>query len=155
MSRAIQDQLTGNHCFGCGPENADGLRIKSYWQPDDTTTCRFKPSARHCAGPAAILNGGIIATLIDCHCVCTAMAHAYRLEGRRIGATPPIWFATGSMSIDYLAPARIDGPVDLVARVREFSERKSIVTCELNSGDEICARAEIIAVRVPAEWSRD
>ena len=33
---AFQDMLPGNTCFGCGPANERGLRIKSYWDNDDS-----------------------------------------------------------------------------------------------------------------------
>jgi len=28
---AIQDQMTGNHCWGCGADNPEGLQLKSFW----------------------------------------------------------------------------------------------------------------------------
>ncbi len=28
---ALQDLISHNHCYGCGPDNPDGLQIKSYW----------------------------------------------------------------------------------------------------------------------------
>lgn len=31
QGKAFQDQIPNNHCFGCGPENASGLQIKSHW----------------------------------------------------------------------------------------------------------------------------
>lgn len=153
-AQAIQDQIAGNHCFGCGPDNAGGLQIKSYWQDDGTTICRFEPRNHLCAGPAEVLNGGIVATLIDCHCVCTAMAHAYVTAGREIGTAPQIWFATGSLDIDYKSPAPIDRLVELVAEVTESTDRKTVVKCRLSSGDEICAQGEVVAVRVPDEWHK-
>ena len=32
---AFQDLIPDNHCYGCGPHNAHGLRIKSYWDVDN------------------------------------------------------------------------------------------------------------------------
>ena len=93
QGRAIQDQLGGdNYCFGCGPQNPDGLQIKSYWEGEETV-CRFEARPAFAAGPRQLLNGGIIATLIDCHSVCTAMALAYRAEGRPPGARCRPYFA--------------------------------------------------------------
>ena len=148
--QAIQDQISGNHCFGCGPRNEGGLQIKSYWTGDNQTTVRFEPQKHQCAGPADLVNGGIIATVIDCHGVCTAMAHAYRLEGRTIGSDPKLWFVTGSLQVSYKAPTPIATPFDVVAEVTEWAEKKTIVRCELISGEQVCATGEIIAVRVPA-----
>ena len=149
---AIQDQIRGNHCFGCGPDNAGGLRIKSYWQNDGSTICHYRPESRHAAAAATILNGGIVATLIDCHCVCTAMADAYRREGREIGSDPMIWYATGSLDVRYLEPAALAGTVELIARVTDAGERKSMVRCTLSTGGLLCAEGDVVAVRVPSGW---
>ena len=148
---AIQDQIPGNHCFGCGPLNEGGLQIKSFWQPDDSTICHFAPQSHQCAGPASIVNGGIISTVIDCHCVCTAMAHAYRRAGRPIGSDPKLWFVTGSLLVSYKAPTPINRGFDVVARVAESTDKKTIVRCELLSGGEVCAEGEVVAVSVPEE----
>ncbi|NVK40021.1 MAG: PaaI family thioesterase [Oceanospirillaceae bacterium] len=152
---AFQDQIPGNHCFGCGPANAGGLRIKSYWHSDDSAICRFQPSPHHCAGPERTLNGGIIATLIDCHCVCTAIADAYRRDGRTIGEGKAIWYATGKLEISYRAPAPIDAELELKARIDEISERKTILSCSLGANGRSFADARVVAVRVADDWRGD
>lgn len=145
--------MGGNHCWGCGSDNPKGLQIKSHWE-DDIAVCRFVPRPEHMAGPTHILNGGIIATVIDCHTVCTAMAELYRLEGRPIGSDPIIWCATASLEITYLKPTPLDQPVFLQAKVSEVSasRRKVKVECSLFSGQTECAKASVLAVRVPDEW---
>lgn len=149
--KAIQDQMAGNHCYGCGPENPAGMQIKSYWD-GNASRCRYQPRPEQCAGPTHIVYGGTIASLIDCHCVGTAMAVQYEREGRAIGEGEPIWCVTGRLTVDYLAPTPIGHPVDLVATVREATERKVILDCTVTSGDEATARGEVIAIRVPPEW---
>jgi len=57
-----------------------------------------------------------------------------------------------SLKIDYLAPTPISGPMELHARVRTASGRKRVVECTVRSGGRYCARAEVVAVEVPAEW---
>jgi len=152
---AFQDQIPDNHCFGCGPSNTGGLGIKSYWQPDGTAICRFRPSAHHCAGPERTLNGGIIATLIDCHCVCTAIADAYRRAGRTIGQGDRIWYATARLDVSYLAPAPIDAELEIEARIDEISDRKTVLHCTLGVAGRRCAEARVVAVRVPDDWRDD
>src|SRR5687767_13585561 len=99
MTKAIQDQLgIENRCYGCGPDNPDGLHIKSYWEGNETV-CRWTPRPAFAAGPPDVLNGGVIATLLDCHGIGTAIANCYRLEGRELGSEPHVWCVTGSMSI--------------------------------------------------------
>jgi acyl-coenzyme A thioesterase PaaI-like protein len=148
---AIQDQIPHNHCFGCGTLNPRGLHIKSFVEEDEAV-CTFVPSPDHMAGPTTVLYGGIIAAVIDCHSVCTAIADAYRAAGQEIGSEPHRWCVTASLRIDYLAPTPIDRPVELRARVREKSGRKRIVECTMRSDGREVARAEVVAVEVPAGW---
>ncbi len=151
MPTAIQDAVPHNRCWGCGTLNPRGLQIKSY-EEGDGAVCRFQPSPDHMAGPTHVLNGGIIATVIDCHTICTAIAHAYRAAGRPLGSEPLIWCVTASLKVDYLAPTPIAGPVELRARVRESRGRKHVVECTLAAGGQVCAWGETIAVEVPPEW---
>ncbi len=147
---AFQDQMRGNYCWGCGSLNEQGLRIRSYWSGDEAV-CTWKPKVYHSAGPQHILNGGIIATIIDCHCVCTAIAAAYRAENREIGTEPLIWYVTGSLQVKYLRPTPIDEPVVLRAQIKEMNERKTFLSCSLLARGKECAYGEVVAVRVSAK----
>lgn len=151
MSVAFQDLIPGNNCWGCGPNNAQGLHTKSYWDGDEAV-CEWQPRPPYFAGPEHILNGGIIATLVDCHGVCTAIADIYRSEGREIGSPPDVWCATASLNLTYLRPVPIDEPVVLRARVLERADRRITVACSLSSAGKERARAELVAVRVPESW---
>jgi len=149
---AIQDQIPNNHCYGCGTRNELGLQIKSYWQSDVEATCEFEPSLHHCAGPTHFLNGGIISTIIDCHCVCMAIAKGYQVRGQEVGIGEPVWFATGNLNVSFLKPVSISSAVILTARVVEIFDKKIVLECELLSNGELCCRAEVIAVKVPNVW---
>ncbi|MFM2587671.1 PaaI family thioesterase [Vibrio sp. TBV020] len=149
---AIQDQIPNNHCYGCGTRNELGLQIKSYWQSDVEATCEFEPSLHHCAGPTHFLNGGIISTIIDCHCVCMAIAKGYQVRGQEVGIGEPVWFATGNLNVSFLKPVSISSAVILKARVVEIFDKKIALECELLSNGELCCRAEVIAVKVPNAW---
>lgn len=152
---AIQDQIGGNHCWGCGTLNPDGLQIKSHWLGDGRATCTFMPRPAHMAGPTHVVNGGILATVIDCHSVCTAIAHAYAAEGRAIGSAPDLWCATGSLNITYLRPTPINQPMLLAAQILADDGKRITVACTVASGGKECARAEAVAVRVPSTWRKD
>jgi acyl-coenzyme A thioesterase PaaI-like protein len=151
--QTFQDNIPGNYCWGCGRINEHGLQIKSYWSGDEAV-CTWRPKPYHAAGPRHILNGGIIATIIDCHCVCTAIAAAYRAEGREIGTEPLIWYVTQSLQVTYLRPTPIDQPLVLRARIKEINEKTTVLTCSLseNGRGEECAQGEVVAVRVPSAW---
>lgn len=156
---SFQQQIPDNHCYGCGPQNSQGLKIESRWvngKAGELSVCEFQPLPHHNAGPEHFLNGGIIATVIDCHAVCTAIARACLDESRAIGQPDQqgetIWFATGSLSIRYLKPAAIDKSITVEARVREAKPKKITLDCTVWSKGVQCAEAEVIAVRVPGSW---
>ena len=148
---AIQDRISDNHCYGCGVENPLGMQIKSHWD-GETSICRYTPRPEQCAGPTQYVYGGTIASLIDCHCNCTAMAHQYELEGREIGEDPQVWCVTGRLTVNYLAPTPIDKPVELQATIVESSGKKTVLTCKLYSEDTLTAEGEVISIRVPESW---
>jgi acyl-coenzyme A thioesterase PaaI-like protein len=148
---AFQDRMEEVHCFGCGPTNPEGLRLKTHWQGEESVSF-FRAKPHLCAGPKSLLNGGIIATVLDCHGIGTAVADAYRREGREIGEGRVIAFATGRMTVGYLAPVPIDQEVEIRGRVVEAHEKKSRIECSLLAGGQECATADIVAVRVPAAW---
>ena len=89
---AFQDQMHDNFCWGCGADNPDGLHLKSHWE-GNVAVAQWRPHREHAAGPRHVLNGGIIATLLDCHGVCIAIADAYAREHREIASDPDLWYA--------------------------------------------------------------
>jgi acyl-coenzyme A thioesterase PaaI-like protein len=146
---AFQDQYLDARadCWGCGRNNHAGLHIKSYWDGDEAVA-HYTP-AEHFTGHKGVLNGGIIATLMDCHSMGLAMAHAHRAEGRQIGSQPLVTYVTGSLKVDYLKPTPLNGqPVELRARVERVEGRKTYMTCRLLAGGVETARGEILGVRI-------
>jgi len=74
---AIQDRfLPDMTCFGCGPANAKGLLLKSYQADGGRTVAEFTPWPEHDNG-LGFLNGGIIATLLDCHSATPVLVAAH------------------------------------------------------------------------------
>lgn len=147
--KAFQDWYPDHlsHCYGCGRLNEHGLQIKSYWDGDEAV-CTFHPRSYHLAVPGYVY-GGLIASLIDCHCTGTASAAAYRAEGRAMDTEPPLRFLTASLQVDYLSPVPIDSQIVVRATVKEIKGRKVVVTATLFAGSEECARGEVVAVQVP------
>jgi acyl-coenzyme A thioesterase PaaI-like protein len=144
---AFQDQGSVEYCHGCGADNEKGLQIKSYWDGEEAiATWRAQP--HHCGGSKEIVNGGIIASLIDCHSLNLAIAHAYRSEGRPIGSAPRIGYVTGNLNVAYLKPTPIDQPLQLRARITKIEGRKAWVSCTLSAGGQLCATGEVLGIRV-------
>lgn len=147
---AFQDQGSVHHCHGCGAANEKGLQIKSYWDGDEAVaTWRAMP--HHCGGTRENVNGGIIASLIDCHSLNLAIAYAYRAEGRAIGSAPLIGYVTANMNISYLKPTPIHEPIQLRARIAKLEGRKAWVNCTLSAAEELRVTGEVLGVRV--EWT--
>ena len=115
---------------------------------------RFVPQEYHCAAPKHFVNGGIISTLIDCHCICTAVAAAYFRDGRPIGSPPHYYYATAKLSIDYLRPSPIDSPLELNAEIMQASPRSFDLHCKLLAEGKVCAEGVVTAIQVDAAWMR-
>ena len=150
---AIQDNIPNNNCYGCGPDNPTGMRIKSNWEGDECV-CRYMPEPDQCAGPPQFVYGGTIASLIDCHSCCAAMSNYYQHEGREIGEGPEIWCVTGRLTVNYLEPTPIDTEIELRAKVAECTDRKSIVLSTVWANGLQTAEGEVVAVRVPEAWKQ-
>lgn len=150
---AIQDQLGGNHCWGCGIDNPDGLQLRSSWLGGGRATLDWQPWPRFMAGPTHVLNGGVISTVFDCHGVCTAIADLADGEGVDLSADAGLWAVTAALEVRYLAPTPIDAAVHVDAEVTERGTRKRIVEATMRSGDTPTATARIVAVRVEG-WRR-
>jgi acyl-coenzyme A thioesterase PaaI-like protein len=146
---AFQDQGSVHHCHGCGADNERGLRLKSYWDGDGAVA-NWQAEPHHCGGTQGNLNGGIIASLIDCHSLNLAIAHAYRVAGRAIGSAPRIGYVTASLQVTYAKPTPIDQPLELRARITKLEQRKAWVNCTLSAAGEVRATGEVLGVRV--EW---
>lgn len=129
-------------CFGCGPANELGLRIRSFACGDETI-CEWQPQKHHEAYPG-MLNGGIIGSLIDCHANWTA---AYFLMRHNAAQTLPCT-VTAEFSVKLLRPTPTDAPVLLTARVAELKEDRAVVEVELTAGGKLCATGRGLFVAV-------
>ncbi|MEL6864344.1 MAG: PaaI family thioesterase [Bacteroidota bacterium] len=142
----FQDHMPGNTCFGCGRDNHFGLQISSFWEGEEAV-CIWNSEEKY-AGWKGILNGGILATLIDCHCMGTAMAAAYKAEDRSLDTEPEYRYATGTLNIKYVAPTPNDKAIELRTKILEIKGRKVVMSCTALSEGKPTAEAEVIAIRV-------
>jgi acyl-coenzyme A thioesterase PaaI-like protein len=130
-------------CFGCGPANPKGLHIRSFVQGDEVLAT-WRPEPHHEAFPG-VLNGGIIGSLLDCHCNWTA---AWHLMQRQQLAHPPCT-VTADYAIRLLRPTPTDGPVALSARVVESTADRATIEGVLTAGGKPRAtcRGTFVAVQ--------
>lgn len=149
-------QLT---CFGCGPANADGLRLKSYPADEAGTAdtadtadtedgaeaglvvATFRPWPQHDNG-VGFLNGGIISTLLDCHSA-AAVTHTAHEHGWQ---TPdvPLPFVTAGLDVRFLRPSPLHDAVLLRAHVTQANERQVDAEVELVWDDKVRAAATAV-----------
>ena len=132
-----------NACFGCGPANPDGLRIRSLVRVDGLVVAEWTGARRYEAFPG-MLNGGIIGALLDCHCNWTA-AHALMVE--RGEPTPPCT-VTAEYAIALRRPTPSTAPLTLEARPVELTGSRVTVEGTLSAGGEICATCRGLFVAV-------
>ena len=140
---SLQDRYAAaTSCFGCGPANARGLRIKSFIEGDEVVAT-WQPESHHEAFPG-VLNGGIIGTLLDCHANWTAAEHLMRATG----ADRPPSTVTADLAVRYLRPTPTDAPVTLRAHVISSDDRRATVAATLEAGGRETATAEATFVAV-------
>ena len=151
---ALQDAWPNGTCYGCGPANPQGLHIKSYWDADgETVIATFQPAPQYNAGFPNVMYGGLIAALIDCHSVWTAIATTYKAEGREHGGLPAISYVTGTITVRFLQPTPLDTLIQIRARVTELHPRKALVTSTVHAGDLVTAEGTVLAVRFAQDKS--
>ncbi len=143
MSKSLQEQFAPHGaCFGCGPANADGLRIRSVVHGDEVV-CTWQPETKHEAFPG-MLSGGIAGTLLDCHCNWTAAWHLMQ----KLGTPTPPCTVTAEYTVKLRRPTPTTEPVLLKSRVVESSDDKVRVAATLEAGGKVCATCEGVFVAV-------
>jgi len=149
--KAFQDLYPDEfcHCYGCGRLNEHGLQIKSYWQGDEAVTI-FGPQPYH-TGISGYVYGGLIASLIDCHCIGAAAAAKHRAENPGKDPRTLPRFVTAALHVDYLRPTPLGVLLELRARAEEIKERKVVVAATLSANGAVCARGRVVAVRMPED----
>ena len=102
--RPIQDYYPDNVaiCYGCGRNNPHGLHIQTMWEGTEGV-CRFTPESHHTAFPGYVY-GGLIASLIDCHSMGTAIAAAHQGAGLEPSLDSDLTYVTANLNVDYLKP---------------------------------------------------
>lgn len=142
--KSIQETYAPNlACFGCGPANPKGLHVRSFPNGDEVIA-EFLPE-KYQEAFEGMLNGGIIGTLLDCHCNWTAAWHLMN----KLGLDHPPCTVTAEYSIKLRRPTPTDQPVKLVARVVESTDELAVVEGELIAHDKVTAtcRGKFVSVK--------
>lgn len=140
---SIQERLyPESTCFGCGRANLNGLQLESY-PGDEGVVATFTPRESHSNGMGS-LNGGIIATVLDCHSGAAVLSGSVGADG----LLAELWVTAG-LEIRYRRPTFLDHPCELQARITERSDSSMVVSATLSSEGKVRVQAESRWARLP------
>jgi acyl-coenzyme A thioesterase PaaI-like protein len=140
---SLQDRYAPhNRCFGCGPANEKGLRIKS--RPDGDALVADWQAEPHHEAFTGMLNGGIIGALLDCHSNWTA---AWYLMRQAQSASLPCT-VTAEFHVKLRKPTPSTAPIHLRAHVVESAVDRATVEATLESGGTVTATCRGVFVAV-------
>jgi len=133
-----------NICFGCGPANEKGLKIRSFETAEGGFVARWRAQSHHQAFPG-MLNGGICGALLDCHSNWCAAMHLMK----KSGASEPPCTVTADFAVKLKRPTPVDGEITLRAKVVESGDDRATVEAELEAGGKVTAtcRGTFVAVK--------
>lgn len=141
--KSLQERYAPNGtCFGCGPRNDKGLRIRSFLEGDDVVL-RFRAEPHHAAFPG-VVNGGIIGVLFDCH---LNWAAAYALmKAKGADHVPPT--VTADYAVKLKRPTPIEAEITIRARAVDVTGDRCSVEGTLEAGGKVTAtcRGTFVAV---------
>jgi uncharacterized protein (TIGR00369 family) len=118
-----------NHCFGCGHDNPQGMRLKFTLDEESRQAiCHFKLSRKY-TGPPGHSHGGIIATILD-----EAMGKVNKFRN--------VLALTSSMEIKYLKPVPLGHALTVTAQEQSVDGRRHINMAEIiNAKGDVLARS--------------
>ncbi len=119
---SLQDRFAPNsECFGCGPANPQGLRIKSRVE-GDAVVADWTPSAHHKAFEGYV-SGGILGVLFDCHSNWAAVH--YLMAARGLPRPPDT--VTAQYSVTFLRPTPLGRTLHFASKLVEIQGNRAAV----------------------------
>jgi len=143
VTKSLQETYApDNMCFGCGPANEKGLRIRSFERGDELVA-EWRASPHHLAFEG-VVNGGICGALLDCHSNWTAARHLMKARG---AAELPST-VTADFHVTLKRPTPIAATLQLRARVVESEGDRAVVEATIEADGKVTAtcRGTFVAV---------
>lgn len=131
-----------NRCFGCGPANPKGLRIRSF-EDAEGLRAEWTPEPHHEAWEGAV-NGGIAGALLDCHSNWAAAIHLMRQTGGEVLPST----VTAEFHVKLLRVTPSGGPLTLRARVVDSKGSRATVEASIEAGGQTTATCRGVFVAV-------
>jgi acyl-coenzyme A thioesterase PaaI-like protein len=141
IQESLYPELT---CYGCGHSNPHGFHLRSYPE-GDLIVAEFVPRPEHDNG-FGFVNGGVIATVLDCHGAASVMREVVQ-RGWRDSAGAPTPFITASFDVKFHRPTPLGSTVRLTASPESVEQSQILVRSELAVGGKL--RASMLATWLP------
>ena len=131
--------LPKNHCFACGKDNPDGMRLKFFFDDDHHRAwCKFKLPRKY-QGPPGHAHGGIIATLLD-----EAMGKVNKLRS--------VVALTSSMAIEFVKPVPLGKSLIVEGTEQDVQGRRHFNVAEIRDEQgTVLARSQGVFIAVDPE----
>lgn len=130
--KSLQDQYAAKSvCYGCGPANENGFQIKSFIE-GDKVIAHWMPKDHHNAFPN-VLNGGVIGTLLDCHC--NWAAAYYLMKDQELDETPCT--VTADYTIKLLRPTPMGTVLTLEATLDHIKKNRAVINGKIMIDDSV------------------
>lgn len=145
MKREIRNPYTsikGYQCFGCAPDNTQGLRMR-FHEDGERVVCLWEPEA-HFQGFGNILHGGIHASLHD-----EAAAWAVFVKCGTSGMTTSLSLRFHRPAFTHQGPLRIEALVSSTDR-----HLVTLATSLLDGAGRVCSEAEVVYFTWPEPIAR-
>lgn len=125
-----------NCCFGCGPGNKHGLKLRFTLHPESGSTTAVVKLPTRFEGPPGHIHGGIIATLMD-----EAMGKVNKIYD--------LVAMTRHIEIDYLRPCPLAQPLTVTGRFVRRDGRKLFMEGEIrNAAGDVLVRAKSLFIAI-------
>lgn len=132
----LQDRYAPNSdCFGCGPANSQGLRVKSRVE-GDRVVADWIPAPHHKAFDGYV-SGGILGVLFDCHSNWAAV-HFLMLAR---GLTKPPDTVTAQYAVSFLKPTPMGRSLHFASTLVEIQGNRATVETTLDVDGTVTATA--------------
>ncbi len=140
-TKSLQERHAPNGiCFGCGPANDKGLRIRSFPLLEDgqdaaaaKLVCDWTPEKHHQAFEN-VLNGGILGALLDCHMNWTAIHHLMNKTG--LDKAPCCVTAEFKVALKRPTPL---GPVRIESWIVSSTEDRASIEATVTAAGKVTA----------------
>lgn len=141
----MQKQPGSRHCFVCGRENHQGLKVTFYNDLENNQVRAEVIIDEHFNGYPGFVHGGIVATLLD-----ETSGRATLLDGDFDNL-----MVTGRLDIKYLLPTPVGQPLTVVGWKVKGSRRHAHVRGEIRLADgTVTARCEATVMKPPGDFPK-